>query len=449
MDYRFSSYSIVVPLESEPDNVFMMHGYTGAIDVLSKEIADYLQNHKHFSKEEIPCSETTMEALEKRGYITKWSEEEEVEYAKRLANALYRKSCIINNSFTLVITYDCNFRCPYCYERGIEKSRETFTKETTDKLYKAILEIAPERKLRNNLITLYGGEPLLKENRDSVAYLVEEGIKRGFKFTAITNGFDLDSYSDLLSPNKIASLQVTIDGMPHSHNKKRIHRDGIPTFDKIVDNIGIALKNGISVSVRVNTDQSNIKDLKYLEELFINKKYSENKKFILYSALLRNHSDNSNVKYSYSQKEYINSLKELGIKCQHHDYGLSVKLAESIKHNKPIKLDSIFCTSQAKGCVMDPLGNIYPCWEVVNQSHNLIGNFLNEKISWNINNLMKWRQNFLTESGCINCKYAFICRGGCPAHQLHKKECTHIEDIVHHTVNRTYVSVINNKSINN
>lgn len=80
MDYRFSSYSIVVPLESEPDNVFMMHGYTGAIDVLSKDIAEYLQNHKHFSKEEIPCSETTMEALEKRGYITKWTEEEEVEY---------------------------------------------------------------------------------------------------------------------------------------------------------------------------------------------------------------------------------------------------------------------------------------------------------------------------------------------------------------------------------
>lgn len=41
-DYRFSSYSIVVPLDSEPENVFMMHGYTGAIDVLGKEIAEYL-----------------------------------------------------------------------------------------------------------------------------------------------------------------------------------------------------------------------------------------------------------------------------------------------------------------------------------------------------------------------------------------------------------------------
>lgn len=43
--YCFSSYSIVIPLDSEPENVFMMHGYTGAIDILSKEIAAYLQGH--------------------------------------------------------------------------------------------------------------------------------------------------------------------------------------------------------------------------------------------------------------------------------------------------------------------------------------------------------------------------------------------------------------------
>ncbi len=263
-NFRFSSYSIVVPLESEPENVFMMHGYTGAIDVLNKEIAEYLQKHDHFSKEEVPCSETTVETLEKRGYITKWSKEEEVEYAKRLANALYRKENILNNNFTVVVTYDCNFRCPYCFEKGIKKDTTTFTKEMTDKLYKTILEIAPEKKLRNNTIVLYGGEPLLKENKKAVTYLVAKGKELGFKFSAITNGYDLDCYEDLLGPNSICYIQITIDGMQELHNQKRIHRCGLPTFDRIIQNVGLALEKNVRVSIRVNTDRNNIQQLNEL-----------------------------------------------------------------------------------------------------------------------------------------------------------------------------------------
>lgn len=152
--YRFSSYSIVIPLDSEPENVFMMHGYTGAIDVLSKEIAEYLQSHDSFTNKDVPCTNATIDVLEKRGYITKRSKEEEIEYARRLANALYKKENILNNSFTVVVTYDCNFRCPYCFEKNIKRATTTFTEEMTDKLYKAVLEIAPEKKLRNNTITL-------------------------------------------------------------------------------------------------------------------------------------------------------------------------------------------------------------------------------------------------------------------------------------------------------
>lgn len=443
MDYRFSSYSIVVPLESEPDNVFMMHGYTGAIDVLSKEIAEYLQNHSHFSKEEIPCSETTVEALEKRGYITKWSKEEEVEYAKRLANALYRKENILNNNFTVVVTYDCNFRCPYCFEKGIKKDTTTFTKEMTDKLYKTILEIAPEKKLRNNTITLYGGEPLLKENKDAVTYLVEKGREYGFKFSAITNGYDLDAYEDLLGPDKICHLQITIDGMPDLHNQKRIHRCGTPTFNKIVQNVGLALKNEVSVSIRVNTDKNNIQQLNELQHLFAEKGFTENKLFYIYSALLRHHDEGKVPQNILSQKEYIKQIKDIGVKCSHHDYGLSNKISTAIRQNRPISLGTSFCGAQNRGFVMDPLGSIYPCWEVVNQKEHLLGMYNKENTIWNNQVRQTWRNCAIVMEGCIKCKYAFLCRGGCPAHQLDNKQCAHIEEIVHHTINRTY-TIFNN-----
>lgn len=439
--YRFSSYSIVVPLNSEIENVFMMHGYTGAIDVLSKEIAGYLQSHDNFTKEDVPCSQTTIDVLEKRGYITKWSKEEEIEYAKRLANALYRKENILNNNFTVVVTYDCNFRCPYCFEKNIKKDTTTFTEEMTDRLYKAILEIAPEQKLRNNTITLYGGEPLLKENKESVTYLVETGKKLGFKFSAITNGYDLDYYEDLLGPDCICHIQITIDGMPELHNQKRIHRCGLQTFDKIVQNVGLALEKEVSVSIRVNTDRNNIQQLNELYQLFSEKGYTDNKLFYMYSALLRHHDVGAAPQNILSQKEYIQQIKESNIRCSHHDYGLSNRISTAIKRNSPLSLTASFSGAQNKGFVLDPLGRIYPCWEVVNQEEHLLGSYDGECITWNNHVQHTWRNSIAVKSECIRCKYVFLCRGGCPAHQLYKKQCTHIEEIVHHTVDRTYVSI--------
>lgn len=436
--HRFSSYSIAVPLDSEPENVFMMHGYTGAIDVLSKEIVKYLQSHEHFTKKDIPCSKTTIEALEKRGYITKWSKEEETEYAKRLANALYRKENILNNNFTVVVTYDCNFRCPYCFEKNIKKDTTTFTKEMTDKLYKAILEIAPEQKLRNNIITLYGGEPLLKENKEAVTYLVETGRKFGFKFSAITNGYDLDSYDELLGPDCIYHIQITIDGMPDLHNQKRIHRHGLQTFDKIVQNVNLALKKKVSVSIRVNTDRNNILQLNELQQLFTKKGYTDNKLFYMYSALLRHHDAGVAPQNILSQKEYIQQIKKSNIRCSHHDYGLSNKISTAITRNSPLCLMASFCGAQNRGFVMDPLGRIYPCWEVVNQEEHLLGMYDEGCITWDNHVQYVWRNNTVIKGECIKCKYVFLCRGGCPAHHLDKKHCTHIEEIVHHTINRTY-----------
>lgn len=439
--YRFSSYSIVVPLDCEPENVFMMHGYTGAIDVLSKEIAEYLQDHDHFSKEDVPCSESTVEALEKRGYITKWSKEEEVEYAKRLANALYRKENILNNNFTVVVTYDCNFRCPYCYENGIKKDTTTFTKEKTDKLYKTILEIAPHKELRNNFIALYGGEPLLKENKEAITYLVEKGRELGFKFYTATNGFDLDNYVDLLAPDRICFLQITIDGMPMLHNQKRIHKSGNPTFEKIVSNIGLALKKDVVVSIRVNTDKSNIGQLNELNQYFKEIGYLENEKFSIYSALLVDYSENGDLPNIIRPNEYIKHFKENNVQCSHQDYGLSKKIISAIKSNRPISLASSFCGAQNCGFVLDPIGNIYPCWEVVNRKENQIGHYREDSIVWNDAVRMKWRRNSIIDNNCIKCKYAFLCRGGCPALQLKGRRCTHIEEVVRHSVNRTYVSV--------
>lgn len=131
---------------------------------------------------------------------------------------------MLYKKFTFLITYNCNFRCPYCYESPISAggncwSKQVFTKEMVDRLYDSLLEISP-RELHSKRITLYGGEPLLAENKEIVSYIVSKGVKLGYTFDAVTNGYDLEVYADLLSSDKIAFLQITLDGCKHKCSLK-------------------------------------------------------------------------------------------------------------------------------------------------------------------------------------------------------------------------------------
>lgn len=441
-DYRFSSYTIVTGLDKEPDCDCLIHGYTGAIDVVDKSIVEFLESNATFHKSDIPCSAATQDALEKRGYITGKTREEEIEYVKRLANALYKKETIFNNSFTFVVSYDCNFRCPYCFEKGIKRDATTFTQEMTDKAYKAIMEIAPEEKLRSKIITLYGGEPLLRENKNAVSYIINRGRELGFKFFAITNGYDLDYYEEMLLPDTIKAIQVTIDGLGERHNQRRIHKEGFPTFDRIIRNIGMALEKGVKVIVRVNTDKDNVEDLPKLQQIFSDLHYTENELFTIHSALLRDYPDTTSSSYNYlTPSDYIKRYKELDMKYVCQDHGLYNKISSAIRGNRPININSTFCNSQTGGYVLDPFGNIYPCWEIINRKEHCLASLINGKIVWNEKVRKVWKKCSLVEDNCISCRYSLLCNGGCPAQMLTKKRCIHIEKVLNYSVNMAIKSI--------
>lgn len=61
-----------------------------------------------------------------------------------------------------------------------------------DKAFLAMSRIEPKRKLHNNEILLYGGEPFLRNNKEVVSYIIKKGIDNNYKFKVISNGYDLD-----------------------------------------------------------------------------------------------------------------------------------------------------------------------------------------------------------------------------------------------------------------
>ena len=100
---RTSSYMIPVKLEQEEGKYMLIHGYTGAMDIVSggllKKIKSVAKGHDF--------SETMLQTLLKRGYITTKTQEEEYAYVARLAKALHKKHEILDATFTWVVTYNC------------------------------------------------------------------------------------------------------------------------------------------------------------------------------------------------------------------------------------------------------------------------------------------------------------------------------------------------------
>jgi len=291
MAYQTSLYTIFVR-EKEED--ILVHGYTGAVDVVSHEISNFLRKRQRIEtySDDLPFSEETFKTLVNRGYLTQLNPYGERDRVQKMADLFHRRSSV-KKSFLFLVAYDCNFRCPYCFENEISNngrgwSRKTFTKDSVDRAYAAMKEIEPNDDYITKSITLYGGEPLLAKNKKIVNYIVEKGSRLGFTFSAITNGYELEEFKDLLAPDKIKRLQITVDGNKEKHNSRRTHFKDGGTFDKIIENIELALNKGVTVSVRVNVGLNNFSDIKELDAFFKQKGFFNHKKgrFSLYSALI-------------------------------------------------------------------------------------------------------------------------------------------------------------------
>lgn len=422
---RMSSYTIPVKLENEDGKYMLIHGYTGAIDIVSEKLFHCMKLADAMDD----LSEETMSTLRKRGYITTKTKEEEHEYVSRMARALTKKGNMLYSDFTWMVTYNCNFRCPYCFEDRTKKDSKqkiVITKDMVDAAYAVIDKFHPLKLSINKTMTLYGGEPLLAENKEIVSYIVEEGYKRGYSFVAVTNGFEVDNYVDLLSDKKIVKLQITIDGLREVHDRRRIHYQRGSTFDKIISNIQLALSKGVKVNVRMNTSWSNKNQYNELKQYFKTKGFYDYNTFDFYCAMItdNNNIDDINRKdiKLMSPEDFSKIVKEKVDLFKLDDNTLYHNISDAIVKKKPLHFRSVTCASQTNGYVLDPLGHIYPCWEVVGNPKHLEGQYTKLGVTWNESVLSKWKDIDISKrKECSNCKYALLCGGGCPYHYLEGK----------------------------
>lgn len=416
---RPSSYTIVELFDE--NRYILAHGYTGALDIVPAKVGLTLKNK--YAQPETELSDKTIECLCKRGYLTSLSKADERSYFLRIAQTKEQYArTIAKKHFTIVVTYDCNFNCPYCFEKELfpdseAKRKVIISRQMVDKIYDCIPEIESNQARLNPVIMLFGGEPLLSANKDIIEYIVDKGRRNGYIFTATSNGYDLDAFQHLLGQNGIKSIQITLDGIQHTHDSRRGHSITGESYDKILSNIKKALDYNTAIRVRVNSDSQNYKDLSNLERELDSKGILKHPAFSIYAEYISggvnfNPSTYAKPNARFTRKDFIEHCESVTHKTILDDriYG---NINNAIKNKTSLSLLPMHCTAHFGSYIFDPFGKIYSCYDEIGKPDAYIGTY-SDGLSWNEPIKNKWfGKSIMSAQRCPDCKYGLLCGGGC------------------------------------
>jgi len=338
-------------------------------------------------------------------FLIEKATDEKKEFLKEL------DKCMKNNKhFTVHIlpTTACNFNCPYCYQSGIE--RDFFLNdEILKKTIKYIKGYLKGKDINEATLVIHGGEPTV--NWSSVVKLLpmmdkifkERNIK--YRTQIVSNGYNLTpEKADLLSKYNWQRFQVTVDGPPESHNKRRVLRNGGETFDRIIENIRYVIDNKKieKVSLRINYDKGNIDKIpEFLE--YIARNFDRDRIILSLGFISKTVDDTDANKY----------VSEYGI-----------KKSEMTKYYLPLfkkavelgfKMSNLFmftgmCTSKLDNAlVISSNGDIFKCLSGVGRDEFIEGRVDSERYD-----LPNYLYPELYEQ-CLDkgCPYLPLCHTGC------------------------------------
>jgi len=447
---RTSSYVIYVDLPGNCDEMLLVHGYSGAYDKVSKRVATYVRAQELRSAPkplygswvsepavdgvvEAPSLET-MDILKRRGYLTEMNFEQEEEFFKRMALKLHELHSR-TPSYIFMPTYNCNLRCSYCFQDHMRTDPKFhhllrhMSNEMVDRIFRGVAGIEaahgadPTAKIHRT-IGFFGGEPLLAVNRPVIDYIVRKTLELGTgTFWAVSNATELEAYEDILSADKIASVQVTIDGPPSEHDQRRIYADGSGSFAKIARNISMALDRGISISVRLNIDRRNVSQLPELADVMFENGWDKYPNFSVYTSPIRAANDNVNRADVMSSWELDKSLAAM--QKQHPRVALMAQPDDGIKqharrlfHDPKSVVPSLkqsFCSAHTGMYIFDSFADIYACWEYTGDASIRVGHIREDgTLDMNVPILQTWRSRTVASNPvCAKCRYALHCGGGC------------------------------------
>ena len=325
-----------------------------------------------------------------------------------------------------VPTMNCNMQCKYCY------LKENTVDLKQDDKYLETLKYAVNKFKKANVIpfniSLHGGEVTTlskKDFRDIIEYISNyyKDNKRLLEFNNFkigvphikTNLYNIEKHIDTIKDFNV-SISGSLD-LPFSlHEEFRVTKGNQKTLDKILNNIKLLEKipNKKKVSATIFKEHYErideiVKDIKYLEK---NTCLDMND----FNFMIGFVSENDKQLHAMTEKEQVkfyNRMKKEFIDTS-LDYG--------VRNSWFAEFNPTYCTNcdncGEKFFLLERDGDIYSCVRGQKNPDFYYGNIYKDTVETIMNNasikifLNHNKVGFNSE--CLNCKYLYLCKTGCP-----------------------------------
>lgn len=411
------------------DSVLVVNTMTGAADVVDNDLAKILKPSTEINITELP--QELVEVLIERGYLTEQNDEKQ-----RVAKwfEAYEKN-VRGMQFIVCPSFTCNLRCFYCYEDlEIREAQNALTEDQVDRMFEAMDRVVQERNAGPIDMEFYGGEPFLAANKKIVEKMTRLAVERGWSISAITNGTQLHHFKDMFQRilPVINQIQISLDGPPEIHDKRRIHANGRGSFDMIADNVTMLLEMGVRVALRINTGANNAQELPTMFRIFEERGWLKYPNFASQLAPINDHLVTGCTPDYQPEHKLLSQLYEMypdweRVREYYHvylgyDLERRTKLFRRLLYGNEVQMEAELkpdlsgCSASKKQyLVFGADGRIYSCPETVGFEDAAIGRF-DPVYELDYEMWGQWDLNISNTAKCVSCNIAPLCGGACPWH---------------------------------
>ncbi|MEE8732367.1 MAG: radical SAM protein [Eggerthellaceae bacterium] len=310
---------------------------------------------------------------------------------------------------SIVPTYACNYRCPYCYERDLPAKPAGFMSDKTlDEIAAFIRARYDAHPFQTLEVQWYGGDPSLcldvvKKGADLFRGICAE---RGAAYESmmLTNCNRIDAEAaQLIADCGISTLFLTIDGPEEHHNRRRVAADGSNSYERVIQAARYARELGISILATMNVDRMTLPLFRDFAQ-----KLLDEEGIVLAPAKLNDYCGTFGTGAFcppefdlYTHEEYARARFELIDKGHMTTADLRAML---LPHTH-------FCNGQRDDCfVIDLAGDVYKCDGWVGQREHALFNLMSDDAGAQPDVVT---HDATTTPACEACALLPICQGSC------------------------------------
>ncbi|MFF5077423.1 radical SAM protein [Actinoplanes sp. NPDC000266] len=311
---------------------------------------------------------------------------------------------------TIVTSLGCNFDCPYCFEAKHPSLLD-------DDVQERLLQLVDKRlsAVRTLSVLWYGGEPLvgLPALLSLSDRLLARAAEAGAAYNAqiITNGYLLTAeVAEQLRSRAVTRCQITLDGPPEQHDRRRPLAGGRGTFDQILANI-VTAANLLHVSVRVNLDAGNLAHYPRLLHLLAGAGLSGR------VSVHPGHVLPARVNPLAPSAGYATECLTRSAFAEAEQQFITLAGGLGFRTSAPRPLGAPCTAVRANELIVGSRGELYKCTETVGDPREVIGNLRD----WPKENdrLSKWlTYDPFSDPDCRSCIALPVCMGGCAYHAM-------------------------------